>query len=1035
MSRRSESRRATLCPLALLSLCCLCLTPSVAASQTGDAASVALARELAAKQTPAERITLLDARKEFLTAGVCRALVAEGEASRVAGKNPQAINTQEAAGEIATRMADKECLAHSLSSAGRALVAQNKYKEAHERFDRSLAAWREIGEMPRGLAETLNHIAFAHYAQRNMDKAQEFYTRALTVAERTSDATGRAGALNGQGVVAQFKGEYDAALKLFEQSRIVGEAAGDKERVGSSLHNTAMIFSARGEFARATENFTRSLKIFEELGAKPRAANTLNSLGNIYRSLNDYAASLRHFQRAFAFAEAAEDKNVMAMVLNNLGLIYLDQGDAPLALAQFQRSFRLREEVGNLALATIVLENIAGIYLRQGRYAEALATLDKALPLAERVSNRRSVAFILNRIAQVQVKRGDNEAAFNAYRKALALFMEMNNEGGAGDVLTGLAALHNRRSEFTQALTHADQATANSRRSGTLHRLWLARTVAGDALRGLNKPAEARLAYTEAIDALERMRFITVGGERERRNFFDDKLAPYAALVEMLAAEGKTFEALQYAEQAKARVLLDVVRSGRTTIEKFLTTGETQRDGELKRLLGVANERLAREQSADKPDPARLKELLAAQDAARNTYEAWRTSLHAAHPELKVRSGEANTLDRKQLATLLPNPATALIEYSVGEDRTLLFVMTKPAASADIALRVVTIPLKRGELARRVARFRDSIAQRDITFTSEAASLHQLLLAPVAAELRDHARLVIVPDGALWELPFQALITPQGNYIVEHHAISYTPSLSVLAAMVTGHNGSTSNNTRDLLAFGNPSAAPTEISESQTTNGTNTPARVEQTRMMNTSLASLPDAERQVKALGTLFGANRSRIYTRAEAAESKFKSEAGAYRILHIASHGILDDRNPMYSHVLLAGDGARTPTGEDGQLEAWELMNMNLRASMVVLSACETARGQVSAGEGVIGLSWALFVAGSPTTVASGWKVESASTTNLMLAFYRNLRGGASAKQASRSMTKAEALRQASLTLLRSEEYSHPFYWAGFVIVGDGN
>jgi CHAT domain-containing protein len=137
------------------------------------------------------------------------------------------------------------------------------------------------------------------------------------------------------------------------------------------------------------------------------------------------------------------------------------------------------------------------------------------------------------------------------------------------------------------------------------------------------------------------------------------------------------------------------------------------------------------------------------------------------------------------------------------------------------------------------------------------------------------------------------------------------------------------------------------------------------------------------------------------------------------------LDDASPLYSYILLASDA--TKDAEDGRLEAWELMRMNLSANLVVLSACETGRGRIGQGEGLIGLSWAFFVAGSPTIVASLWKVESASTTALMLGFYRLIQSKA------KPNNKAEALRQSSLKLLKTEKYAHPFYWAGFVIIGN--
>jgi CHAT domain-containing protein len=160
-------------------------------------------------------------------------------------------------------------------------------------------------------------------------------------------------------------------------------------------------------------------------------------------------------------------------------------------------------------------------------------------------------------------------------------------------------------------------------------------------------------------------------------------------------------------------------------------------------------------------------------------------------------------------------------------------------------------------------------------------------------------------------------------------------------------------------------------------------------------------------------------------AREDRAKAEAGNFKVLHFATHGVLNNAAPMYSHLVLSqGD-----TNEDGLLEAWELMQLNLKADLAVLSACETARGRFGAGEGMIGLTWALFVAGVPSTVVSQWKVESAGTRELMLNFHRQLRAPVETR-----VSKAEALRQAALKLMKKPETSHPFYWAGFVLVGDG-
>ena len=193
------------------------------------------------------------------------------------------------------------------------------------------------------------------------------------------------------------------------------------------------------------------------------------------------------------------------------------------------------------------------------------------------------------------------------------------------------------------------------------------------------------------------------------------------------------------------------------------------------------------------------------------------------------------------------------------------------------------------------------------------------------------------------------------------------------------------------------------------------------------SLDPLPEAGEEVKALARLYGAARSKVYVGAEAREDRVMSEAGQASVLHFTTHGTLNNASPMYSYLTLAEGGPN----DDGLLEAWELMQLDLKAELAVLSACETARGRIGAGEGVIGFSWAMFIAGVPSTVVSQWKVESASTRDLMVSFHRSLISPGS-KQT--RQTKSDALRHATLKLMRNPETSHPFYWAGFVLVGDG-
>ena len=365
---------------------------------------------------------------------------------------------------------------------------------------------------------------------------------------------------------------------------------------------------------------------------------------------------------------------------------------------------------------------------------------------------------------------------------------------------------------------------------------------------------------------------------------------------------------------------------------------------------------------------------------------------------------------------MLPDGASALLEYVVSDVETYLFAVTKAAGKAGAEVRVYTLPIKRDDLAAQIETFRGQLAARDLGFRATAIKLYDQLLKPAEAQLRGKTNLVIAPDDRLWDLPFQALLTDASRFLIEEAAIAYTPSLTALREMTRRRKNQTANSApTTLLALGNPLLGRETIDRAALT-------------LRDERLAPLPESEQEVKALRQLYGASRSKVYTGAEAREDRFKSEAGGARILHFATHGMLNNASPMYSHLALAEGGAN----EDGLLEAWELMRLDLKADLAVLSACETARGRVGAGEGTIGLSWAMFIAGVPSTVVSQWKVEAAGTRDLMVSFHRALISRPAAGRA--MVTKAEALRQAALKVMKNPETRHPFYWAGFVLVGDG-
>jgi len=553
-------------------------------------------------------------------------------------------------------------------------------------------------------------------------------------------------------------------------------------------------------------------------------------------------------------------------------------------------------------------------------------------------------------------------------------------------------------------LSVSQRSVTLARETGRRVDLFVALTNLGYSQLGLNRLAEARQSFVEAVSIIEDLRTQAAGGVEERQRFFEGGMQAHHGLVSVLMKENRPADALMLAESAKGRVLLDILQQGRVNVQKSMTAKEQDQERQLKLQLTQLNKQVSRVRQSDKQT-----EVEAQLEKARLNYEAFQNALYASHPELKTQRGEAPIINAQELAGLLPNASSVLLEYLVTDEQTYLFAISKPAENAETQIQVYTVPIKRAELAKQIESFRQQLATRDLGFRASAVKLHDLFLKPAQAQLQGKTNIVIVPDSSLWDMPFQALVNGAGRFMIEDASITYAPSLTVLREMTKRRLNMHAPTT--LLALGNP-ASPRET------------VNHHGLAMRDSRLDRLPESGEEVKALARLYGAARSKVYVGVEAREDRVKSEAGGAGILHFSTHGTLNNAAPMYSYLTFA----EVEPNDDGLLEAWELMQLDLKAELAVLSACETARGRIGAGEGVIGFSWAMFIAGVPSTVVSQWKVDSASTRDLMVNFHRAL-----LSQQTRP-TKTDALRQAALKLMRNPETSHPFYWAGFVLVGDG-
>jgi CHAT domain-containing protein/Tfp pilus assembly protein PilF len=1016
-----------------------------------------LAAALVEAKTGVERKQLLESDKQLVTTALLQILLTEGRRLYVQGNSTHALAIYQLSEELANQLDDKKSTINALRGIGNIYLRQSNYFQAMEYFQKGLKIAEEIGDKI-GINNTLTNIGIVLRYQSQSTQAMEYFQRSLKIAEEIGDKAGASNALINIGLVHQLQGNYARTLEFYQKSLKLKEEIGDKPGIGGTLNNIGLVYRYQGNYRQAIDYFQRSLKIAEETRNKIGISSALGNIGGIQQSQGNYAQALEYFHRCLTIMEEIGDKSGIGGTLNNIGLVYRYQGNYRQAMEYYQKGLKIAEEVGGKNEIVEALINIGSVHQLQGNQPQTMECYQKSLEIAQQIGDKAKIGGVLGNIGIVHQAQGNYAQAMEYYRKSLKIAEEIGDKTGISNAFTNIGVTYQLQSNYTQAMEYhqkslkiieemgdkfrigkalnniaivyqsqgnfqqaiktATQSIDIGKQCGAPDLIWESFILAGMGYQAFNQPKQAKQAFADAIAAIEETRNQMAGAVAHRRQFFEGKLSAYYGMVSLLLEENNPAGALAFAEQAKARSLLDVLQTGTLNITRAMSFAEKQQEQKINSELVSLNEQIYREKLLKQQDQNRLHDLNARLQKVRLDMEAFQTSLYAAHPELKIRRGQAQTITLSETAALIPDSKTALLEFVVSEDQTYLFVLTKNASQSAPDLKVYKIDVKQKELAKLCQEFRQRLADRRISYQDVATQLYNLLLKPGHIQLTGKSNLIIIPDDVLWELPFQALQPVRNHFLIEDAAISYAPSLTVLQHMKQTRQKRSAMPANTLLAFGNPII------------DTETSARVK-TVPMDGQLFPLPEAERQVKLLQKLYTPSRSKIYIGKEAGEAKVKAEAGNSRILHLATHGILNDASPMYSQIVLAHNEAGT--NEDGLLEAWEIMNLELNADLVVLSACETARGKVGAGEGMIGLSWALFVAGSPATVVSQWKVESASTTQLMVAFHRNLQT-ATGKQ-SLKMTKAEAMRRAALKLLKTPNYKHPFYWAAFVVIGDAS
>jgi tetratricopeptide (TPR) repeat protein len=480
------------------------------------AAEVDLASAVAAAKTKAGRDALLAAEPDLVTAELWKALGREGDRHMLLGNYPEAAARFTLTREIAERLGDRRGIAAGLLGGGIVNRMEGKYAQASEYCRKSLSLSEELGNKAE-VSDALNELGNIDLAQGNATQALELLHRSLALREELADQKGIAASLNNIGISHRRLGDYGLAVEYYQKSYALAEALGNKVLMARTLNNLGAAQSTLGDYHLALEYYRRSLPLNEELGNKAGVANTLLNIGLSQRLLGNYGVALEYCLNGLRRSEAIGDKLGVAVALRAIAQTYNSQGNRGLALEYFQRALALQEEKGDKGEAALALGSIGNIQQALGRDELALEYFAKSLALRQEIGDKSGVAAVLQGIGFLYSQQGKFDIALEHYQKGLAIREALGGKLGIAEVLLKIAALHSTQGAHAQALAAASRAATLTAGIGNRDILWQARTVEGKAYRALNRPAEARRAFDEAIAVVESLRGQVGGGEREQQ--------------------------------------------------------------------------------------------------------------------------------------------------------------------------------------------------------------------------------------------------------------------------------------------------------------------------------------------------------------------------------------------------------------------------------------------------------------------------------------------------------------------------------------
>lgn len=808
-----------------------------------------------------------------------------------------------------------------------------------------------------------------------------------------------------QGWAAYQQVDYSTALDLWQQALIGFQQQGD--RAGELLTYEALGIGAFAvhDYATAIAYHQAQLDLAQATSDQAAEARSLANLGNVYQRLGNFSQALRLQESALALWQALGDTTNQGKMLTNLGNLYLELGNFARARWYHQQGYEQVQQTADPFGEMLALYGLGIVATHQNDQAAAQAYYTASLTIAQQLNQADIAAQIYINLGAVSWLANQPEQAIAAYEQALALGQSQPRI--AGMALSGRASIHLLQANYTAALQDQIrswdylQTLDEPVLSATALKNW------AEILWQSGEIDEAAIKLQETLAYLEPLRESL--SDRDQVAIFDTQQTTYSLFQQVLMAQGETAAALEMAERGRAQAF-----------------------------AAQLADRLPRVAPVDQPGQPRQERPPAPVATDIGGMEA--EPLAAAGEQSSPLVSEDFTI--AQMQAVARSLSVTIVEYSlIPDDRALtlgsqqgdyiallIWVMQPDGRLSTHTIDLKETPLDLGELvlrsrreigvrgrsvasasprgAARTATLAETTADADVFVYRQLRRLHDLLISPIADSLPTDPTqpVVIVPHQELFLVPFAALQQADGRYLIEHHTLTTAPSIQVLALteQLQRQRSPAPWQAADWLIVGNPIMP--EVSDAA---GNRAP------------LDPLPGAEQEAIAIAALVQATP---LIGAAATESTVVQQMSQARVIHLATHGLLDYGQPSQFGVRdLPGAIALTPTADtDGLLTSSELTELELQADLAVLSACDTGRGTIT-GDGVIGLSRSLMTAGVPSVMVSLWSVPDDPTAVLMQTFYQQLQDHGD---------RAQALRQAMLAT--KAQYPAPQDWAAFTLLG---